>query len=64
MKRLRTSDPLTADDVAERLNRSALRTLALLMEIRQSGELNAEVRASRYLTNVLDMLGDEIAQHW
>ena len=58
-KRLRTSDPLTEHDVAERLDKAALRTVRILMDIRQLGMME-EVRHSRYLTNSLSMLAAEL----
>lgn len=63
-KRLYTSDPLNEHDVAERLDKAALRALRILMEVRQTEGLFEAVRESRYHTNVVEMLGKEIAEHW
>lgn len=60
MKRLSTADPLTPDDVAERLDRAALRTLRILMDVRQHPDLQEPVKHSRYLTNVLPALAAEL----
>lgn len=64
MKRLHTSDPLTADDVAERLDRAAMRALQILMEVRQTEGLFEAVKGSRYHTSIVGMLGKEITEHW
>jgi hypothetical protein len=61
-KRLHTSDPLTEHDVAERLDKAALRTVRILLDIRQMGLMNP-VKHSRYLTNTLNMLAAEL-QLW
>lgn len=58
-KRLSTDDPLTEHDVAERLDKAALRLLNIMIDARNLGIMQ-EVRGSRYLTNVLDLLADEI----
>jgi hypothetical protein len=58
-KRLRASDPLTEHDVAERLDKAALRVLRIMSDARQQGYMEA-VRHSRYLTNVLGMLAAEL----
>lgn len=50
MKRLSTSDPLTADDVADRLNRALDRALRIMWDVRRTeGDLLDEVKRSRYL---------------
>lgn len=51
MKRLSTSDPLTADDVADRLNRALDRALRIMWDVRlNGGELMWErVKMSHYL---------------
>ena len=62
MKRLSTSDPLTADDVAERLDKAAERVLHILMDTRQQeGDLYEQVRGSRYLKGALELLAGELA---
>jgi hypothetical protein len=61
MKRLSTSDPLTADDVADRLNRAMVRTMRILMEVRQTEGLFDEVKRSRYLTLMPADLAAELA---
>jgi hypothetical protein len=58
-KRLSAGDPLTEHDVAERIDRAALRLLRIMGDIRQQGGMEA-VRHSRYLTNVLGMLAAEL----
>jgi hypothetical protein len=58
-KRLRTSDPLTEHDVAERIDKAAVRTVRILMDIRQAGMME-QVKHSRYLTNSLNMLAAEL----
>ncbi len=58
-KRLHTSDPLTEHDVAERIDRAAVRTVRILMNIRQLGMME-QVKHSRYLTNSLNMLAAEL----
>lgn len=60
-KRLRTSDPLTEHDVADRLDKAALRLLQILMDARQLG-LMEQVKHSRYLTNVPGLLAAELAR--
>lgn len=60
MKRTSTNQPLTSDDVAERLDRAALRTLRILMDARQQVGLFEPVKHSRYLTNTLAALAAEI----
>lgn len=61
-KRTSTADPLTEHDVAERLDHAALRTLRILLDVRQDPELWRAVRSSRYHTNVLDLLATELAE--
>lgn len=61
-KRLRSSDPLTEHDAAERLDKSALRTVRILSDLRQLGLMDL-VKHSRYLTNSLGMLAAEL-QLW
>lgn len=63
-KRCSTAEPLTEHDVADRLDKAALRLLRILMDTRQAeGDLYADVRRSRYLTNGLDLLIEELG-HW
>ncbi len=62
-KRSSTSEPLTEHDVAERLDRAAVRTLRILMDARQIDGLAEQVRGSRYLTNSLAALAAEL-QEW
>jgi hypothetical protein len=59
-KRTSTDQPLTEHDVAERLDRAALRLLRLLIEIRNLGIVE-QVKGSRYHTNALDLVEKEIA---
>jgi hypothetical protein len=58
-KRLRTSDPLTEHDAAARLDKAAVRTVTILMDLRQAG-MAEPVKHSRYLTNSLSMLAAEL----
>jgi hypothetical protein len=58
-KRLSTDRPLTEHDVAERLDRAALRVLHILVDARQLG-LMEEVKQSRYHTNSLNALAAEL----
>jgi hypothetical protein len=58
-KRLRTSDPLTEHDVADRIDRAALRLARILADIRQQGGMPA-VQRSRYLTNAVNILAAEL----
>lgn len=52
MKRLRTTDPLTADDVADRLDRAIDRVLRIMWDVRRTeGTLMDEVKHSRYLAS-------------
>lgn len=51
-KRLSTDEPLTEHDVADRLDKAALRLWRILLDVEQLGpETERRVRASRYLTN-------------
>lgn len=60
-KRLRTDEPLTEHDVAERLSKSILRTMTILQQARDLG-LMEEVRRSRYMVGGgLELLAEEIA---
>lgn len=59
-KRLATDEPLTEHDVAERLDKASVRVLSILMDARQLG-LMESVRTSRYLTNSLTLLAEELA---
>ena len=61
-KRLSLDEPLTEHDVAERLNRAALRVVRIMADARQQGYMEP-VKHSRYLTNVLSMLMAEL-QLW
>src|SRR5580693_8523901 len=58
-KRLNTSEPLTEHDVADRLDRAALRVVRIMMDTRQLGMME-QVKHSRYLTGVLNMLAAEL----
>jgi hypothetical protein len=58
-KRHSTEDPLTEHDVAERLDKAALRTLRILMDARQMGIME-QVKVSRYLTNSVNALAAEL----
>jgi hypothetical protein len=61
-KRLSASDPLTEHDVAERIDRAAMRLLRMLGDVREAdGDLFDDVRRSRYHSNALDLLAEEIA---
>lgn len=60
MKRCSTTDPLTPDDVAERLDHAALRVLRILMDVRQIEGLCDAVKQSRYLTNTCHDLAAEL----
>lgn len=62
-KRTSTDEPLTPHDVAQRLDRAALRVLRIMMEVRQTPGLQEAVLASRYHTNVMDELAAEL-QRW
>lgn len=59
-KRLNTGDPLTEHDVAERLDRAAIRVVRIMADTRQLGAMDP-VKASRYLTNSLNILASELA---
>ena len=61
-KRLSLDEPLTEHDVAERLNRAALRVVRIMTDARQQGYMEP-VKHSRYLTNILSMLMAEL-QLW
>jgi len=60
VKRLSTSDPLTPDDVAERLAKAAVRTWTILAECRQDPVLFEAVKASRYEAGALAGLAAEL----
>lgn len=62
MKRLSTDDPLTPDDVAERLVKAAMRTLRVLLDVRQTDGLFDDVKRSRYLRGSLNLLADELRE--
>jgi hypothetical protein len=62
-KRLSTNEPLTPHDVAERLDKAALRTLRILTEVREDPDLFGQVKHSRYHTNVCRLLADEL-ENW
>jgi hypothetical protein len=62
MKRLSTKDPLTPDDVAERLAKSAVRTWTILAECRQDPVLFEAVKASRYEAGALAGLMSELRE--
>lgn len=61
-KRSSTGDPLTEHDVAARIDHAALRLWKLLLEFRQLG-MTEQIRGSRYSTNALEGLADEM-QTW
>lgn len=58
-KRLHASDPLTEHDVAERLDKAALRVVRIMSDARQQGYMDA-VKHSRYLTGALNLLAAEL----
>lgn len=60
-KRRSTDDPLTEHDVAERLDKAALRTYRIMTEAREMGLMDA-VRASRYFSNIVSALAAELAE--
>jgi len=60
MKRANATEPLTPDDVAERLSHAAERTLRILMDVRQDEDLMEQVKHSRYLTDGLHVLAQEL----
>lgn len=60
MKRSNPQEPLTPDDVAERLDRAAMRVLHILMDIRQTDGLQEQVEQSRYLRGSLEALRAEM----
>lgn len=60
-KRLDKDEPLTEHDVAERLDKAALRTYRILWDARALGMVD-EVKASRYLTNIINALAAELAE--
>lgn len=63
-KRLSTDEPLTEHDVAERLDRAALRLVRIMMDVRQTPGLFEAVKGSRYLTcGLLEGLAAEL-QAW
>lgn len=65
MKRLSTSDPLTPDDVADRLNRALDRVLRIMWDIQQTeGSLMDEVKRSRYLIGGLPNYVAYELQQW
>jgi hypothetical protein len=63
VKREKVTDPLTPDDVAERLSKAMLRCWRILMDVRQDPDLYREVRNSRYLTVLPHQLVEEL-EHW
>lgn len=60
MKREKATDPLTPDDVAERLSKAMLRCWRILMDVRQDPDLYREVRNSHYLTVLPHQLVEEL----
>lgn len=58
-KRLSTDQPLTEHDIADRLDRAALRLLRIMWDARQLGLMDP-VRGSRYFTNVCGALQAEL----
>lgn len=58
-KRLSTDEPLTEHDVADRLDKAALRLLRIMWDARQLGMVEA-VSNSRYFTNVTGALRAEL----
>jgi hypothetical protein len=62
-KRSRTDEPLTEHDVAERLDRAVMRVVRIMMDVRQLGpDMVDLVKRSRYTTNALLLLADELAE--
>lgn len=60
-KRRDPSQPLTEHDVAERLDRAALRLLRIMWDVRVNHpELLGPVRSSRYFTNAAAALAYEL----
>lgn len=63
-KRTSADQPLTEHDIAERLCHSAMRTLKILMDVRQhEGDLFTDVKQSRYMNGTLELLAEEL-QRW
>jgi hypothetical protein len=60
-KRHSTAEPLTEHDVAERLDRAALRVLRIMIDAENLG-IVTEVQHSRYLTNALSWLAGELGR--
>lgn len=61
MKRQSTAEPLTADDVAERLSHAMLRCWKILMDVRQAeGTLFEDVKHSRYFNVMPYQLIEEL----
>lgn len=58
-KRTDREQPLTEHDVADRLDKAALRVLRIMMDARQLG-LMKDIKLSRYLTNALSALRAEL----
>lgn len=59
-KRLSTDEPLTEHDIAERLDKAALRVWQIMLDARQIEGLMEQVKHSRYCTNVLGELVEEL----
>lgn len=61
MKRQSTDEPLTPDDVAERLDKALVRVLRIMYEVRtREGSLLADVRQSRYLGPAINHVAYEL----
>lgn len=63
MKRQSTAEPLTPDDIAERLSTAMLRTWRILLDVRQNEDLWDAVKHSRYLVVMPSQLIEEL-QRW
>lgn len=60
-KRASAGDPLTEHDIADRLDKAALRLLRIMYDLRVNHpELVAPVRTSRYWTNAVSALAHEL----
>jgi hypothetical protein len=61
-KRSRTDEPLTEHDVAERLDRAVMRVVRIMFDVRENmpPEMVDLVKRSRYTTNALYLLADEL----
>jgi hypothetical protein len=61
-KRSSTDEPLTEHDVAERLDRAVMRVVRIMMDVRENmpPDMVDLVKRSRYTTNALLLLADEL----